>query len=227
MDTLTPTECRLLGVLIEKAHTVASQYPLSINALMSGANQKSNRDPVISLDEDRVFDAVQTLRAKGHVAEVQMTGSRVSKFRHLVRESMQLATSQVVILAELLLRGPQSVGELRSRASRMHPLETTEVVSNVLDSLMDREGPLVQRISAAPGERADRYAQLLCPDLHPIVSRAAEPLSPRPVPVAPAAGDAALVARLEDLEAEVAQLRTVVGRLAQSLGEPDPFDPAS
>lgn len=218
METLTPSECRVLGVLIEKAHTVASQYPMSINALVTGSNQKNNRYPVLNLSEEQVVRAVQGLRAKGHVAEVQMTGSRVAKFRHLIRESLGLTTSQVVVLAELLLRGPQSVGELRGRASRMHPLESLEVVQNILDSLMGREGPLVQRIEPAPGERAVRFAQLLCPELHPLHGPPAESPPDASEPPPPGLGE-----RVERLEAQVAELQAVIGRLAQSLGEPPPF----
>ncbi len=168
MSILKSDECRVLGVLVEKAQTTPTQYPLTLNGLLTGCNQKNNREPVMNLSEDAVLDAIDGLRAKGLIREVMLTGSRVQKFRHVAREAMEVSTSELVILAEMLLRGPQTIGELRGRASRMHPLESTEVVSNLLDHLMERQEPLVKKIAPAPGSRAPRYAQLLCPDLHPI-----------------------------------------------------------
>ena len=134
MDTLTPDECRVLGVLIEKAQTTPGQYPLSLNALVNGANQRSNRLPVTDLAESAVLVAVDGLRAKGLAREVMLSSSRVAKYRHVARDALQVSTSELVVLAELLLRGPQTVGELRGRASRMNPLESIEVVSNLLKS---------------------------------------------------------------------------------------------
>ncbi len=216
MIQLTPHECRVLGVLIEKAQTTAAQYPLSLNGLITGCNQKSNREPVITIGEDEVLDAVDGLRAKRLVNEVMLTGSRVRKFRHVAREGLDLGTSELVILAEMLMRGPQTIGELRGRAARMHPLESTDIVKNILDHLMGFDEPMVRKVPPAPGSRAPRYAQLLCPDLHPIGT--AEPGAPIPAASTTEAG--ALEARVLTLEREVADLRQVINAIAHSLGEP-------
>lgn len=215
MISLTPNECRVLGVLVEKAHTTPQQYPMSLNALTAGCNQKNNREPVLNLTEEKVMEAVDELREKNFVREVVLSGSRVDKFRHMAREALGVDTNQLVILAELLLRGPQTVGELRGRASRMHPLESTDIVKNILDSLMNRSEapPLVRELPPAPGDRSPRYAQLLCPSLHPLdaapVTRAAIDAS-----------DADLLSRLESLEKEVAQLRAIVKHLVEANDKP-------
>ena len=138
MPELSPDACRVLGTLVEKAQTVPAQYPLTLNSIVVGVNQKNNREPVVEIDEERALAALDELRGRGLVHEVVLTGSRVPKFRHLSRELLQVNTSELVILAELLLRGPQTVGELRGRASRMHPLESLEVVGNLLDAMRSR-----------------------------------------------------------------------------------------
>ena len=224
MLTLNPNESRVLGVLIEKAQTTPQQYPLTLNALLNGANQKNNRDPVTNLNEDQVLEAVDSLRGKGLLREVMLSGSRVQKFRHVAREVLEIDTNQLVILAELLLRGPQTVGELRGRASRMSAsLETTDIVKNILDSLRNHAaGPMVQELPPAPGDRAARYAQLLCPTLHPLDAPAQPARSVSATAACsamPAANDSEFVQRIERLEAEVAHLRNSVKRLAESLGD--------
>jgi uncharacterized protein YceH (UPF0502 family) len=227
---LTPIESRVLGVLIEKAQTTPQQYPLSLNALTSGCNQKNNREPVTNFSDEQVFDALESLRVKGLVREVMLTGSRVQKYRHIAREVIEIGTSELVILAELLLRGPQTIGELRGRASRMHPFESTEIVKNVLDSLMSRAEPLVKQLPPAPGDRAARYAQLLCPELHPLdagppaASEGGGMSGGRGPWAAGRSGEAAagaardqdLIERVEALEREVAQLRQAIDTLGQS-----------
>src|SRR4051812_3562708 len=119
MIQLNPNEARVLGVLIEKATTTPEQYPLSLNALTNGANQKNNRDPVLALSEDEVFEAVEGLRAKQLVIRVDQVGSRVPKFKHAAGDVLRCSGAQLAVMAELLLRGPQTQGELRGRASRM------------------------------------------------------------------------------------------------------------
>lgn len=214
MITLTSDECRVLGVLIEKAQTTPAQYPLSLNALAVGASQKNNRDPVADFDEERIFDAVDSLRRKGLVREVMLSGSRVSKFKHEVRERFAITVEEMVILAELWLRGPQSPGELRGRASRMHQLGSVEEVQQTLEDMMNpREavgGPLVQEIPPGPGERAHRFAQVIAAGLHPLhaVAPAAESRE--------AGGTTApspLETRVQRLEAEVSQLRAELERM--------------
>lgn len=208
MLRLTANECRVLGVLIEKAQTTPQQYPLTLNGLTLGCNQKNNREPVTNLSEEQVLEALDALRSKGLAREVMLSGSRVEKFRHVAREVLDVDTNQLVLLAELMLRGPQTVGELRGRASRMHPLETTEIVKNILDSLASRPEPLVRELPAAPGDRAPRYAQLLCPDLHPLDAAPAPPQTARTSPQEPD-----LVHRVERLEAEVARLGEILKRM--------------
>lgn len=222
---LKPDECRVLGVLVEKAQTTPGQYPLTMNALTNGCNQKNNRFPVTDWDEERVYDAVDSLRAKKLVSEVQFTGSRVPKFKHNARETLGVDTAQLVILTELLLRGPQSIGDLRGNASRMHPIESLEAARSVLDSLMAvappaRPEPVVKEISPPPGGRARLFVQLLCPDLHPLGSLmpTERPSARQDAPAAPGLED-----RVSSLEREIAGLRVALSSLAARLGESDPL----
>ena len=225
MVKLSPDESRVLGVLIEKATTTPEQYPLSLNAVVSGANQKNNRDPVMTMEEGAAFEALEKLRAKGLVVRVDMAGSRVNRYRHQAGDALHVRQGELAVLAELLLRGPQTLGELRGRASRMHPLESLEVVRNMLRALTEREEPLVRELPPLPGSRAERYVQLLCPDLHPIepdatgAGRAGEAPA---APAAPADGQR-LGERVAALEAEVQVLRAALRRLAAAVGEPDPL----
>lgn len=228
---LTPLECRVLGVLVEKAQTTPGQYPLTLNGLVVGCNQKNNRDPVLTVDEDDVATALDALRAKSLVRELSMEGSRVPKYRHVARDVLQIDTSSLVILAELLLRGPQTVGELRGRAARMHPLESLEVVEGVLAALATRETPLVRELPPLPGSRAPRWMQLLCPELHPLhhdsgaIGRSApspgHASSPgsNPAPAATGTGHAesGLASRVAALEADLAALRRDLAALRGEL----------
>jgi uncharacterized protein YceH (UPF0502 family) len=221
MITLKPDECRVLGVLIEKALTTPQQYPLSLNSLTVGCNQKNCRNPLTSFDEDRVFDAVESLRTKGLVREAMLSGSRVAKFRHVARETLGVETPELVVLAELMLRGPQTAGELRGNASRMHPIESLDALQGVLNSLMSREPAMVREL---PGGHARRFAQLLCPDLHPVHEPAGHAMPEHSAPHAGVAGHGAastspaLAARVESLEQEVQRLKDAVQRLALESG---------
>lgn len=222
MLTLTSNESRVLGVLVEKAQTTPQQYPLTLNAIVNGANQKNNREPVTNLNEEQVLEALDGLRSKGLAREVMLSGSRVEKFRHVAREVFEIDTNQLVILTELLLRGPQTIGELRGRAARMAASigESTDIVKNVLDSLINRPPhmePMIKELPPAPGDRAPRYMQLLCPDLHPTDA----PL-PAALPVRPSVSlvnDPHLTQRVEQLETEVAHLKQSIRKIAESLGE--------
>ncbi|MBC7834899.1 MAG: DUF480 domain-containing protein [Phycisphaerales bacterium] len=215
MVTLSEDESRVLGVLVEKAQTVPGQYPMTLNSVVLGCNQKNNRDPVTSLTEERVYDAIDRLKAKGLVREAFLSGSRVAKYRHLAREVLNVGTEELVLLTELLLRGPQSAGELRGRASRMHPLETLEAAQGFLAGLRSRSEPMVRELPARPGERATRWVQLLSPDLHPVDAGAA---------AAPARESAAgqressdLEARIDSLEQEIESLRAEVTALGEQV----------
>ncbi len=220
MIPLTADELRVLGVLIEKELTVPSQYPLTLNSLIDGCNQKNNRDPVANFIEDQALDAIDGLKAKGLVMQVYLANSRVPKYRHQAPEKLKLSRYELVVLAELMLRGPQTIGELRGRASRMHPLENLEVVKEVLAGMAGRPEPLTKELPPSPGVRAERYMQLLCPEAHPIDT-------PAGAPVVQGASTKSLTMRVEALESQVAALQGALRMLATALGEPDPLPPAS
>jgi uncharacterized protein YceH (UPF0502 family) len=224
---LTPDEARALGVLIEKERTTPESYPLTLNAVVNGANQKNNRDPVCNMDDQQATSALIGLRNKGLVVQQDGPGQRVPKFRHTFKEKAGCNTPEMVILAELLLRGPQTLGELRGRASRMHPLESLEMVRTVLQQLMTRPEPMARQIPPAPGSRAERYVQVLCPDLHPIDDNAMSAgvgsvMSQHPETTGPA-GVPSLSQRVGELEREVDVLRDALQRLASQLGVNDLF----
>ena len=222
MIELTAHEARCLGVLIEKATTTPEQYPLSLNALTAGCNQKNNRDPVLELTDDEVFEAAESLRAKGLVVQVDAAGSRVRKYRHEVGPVMGIHGAPLAVLAELLVRGPQTLGELRGRANRMSPINSLEEARAALDVLTEREEPLAKQIPPAPGSRAERYVQLLSADAHP-VSAAGATSAPTPAP----SSGTGLADRVARLEQEVATLRAALTSLASALGEKDPFADAA
>ncbi|MEA2736675.1 MAG: uncharacterized protein QOE14_3126 [Humisphaera sp.] len=223
MIQLNPVEARLLGVLIEKSTTTPEQYPLSINALTAGSNQKSNRDPMLNLSEDEVFDAVESLRQKQLVVRVDAAGSRVHRFKHTAGETLRCRAGELAVLAELLLRGPQTLGELRGRASRMSPLNTLDDAKAMIRALAEHTEPLAKEIPPSPGSRAERYIQLLAPDAHR-VDESAVAAAPQTTAPAPAGGLSERVARLES---ELATLRTALQKLASAVGEPDPLESAS
>jgi uncharacterized protein YceH (UPF0502 family) len=211
MIDLSPLESRVLGVLIEKATTTPDQYPLSLNAITNGANQKNNRDPVTSITEDQAYDAVEGLRGKGLVVRIDIPGNRVPKFRHEASQVLHARGGEIAILAELLLRGPQTLGELRGRASRMHPMATLEDAKGMVRALMERDEPLVRELPPEPGSRAERYAQLLCPDLHPIEASAHASAAPSELRSPSDDRVARLEQRVERLEGQLRQLADALG----------------
>lgn len=224
MLQLKPEECRVLGTLIEKAQTTPNQYPLTLNALTNGCNQKNNRDPLTELSEDEVLEAVDGLKSKGLAREAILSGSRVNKFRHTIREALSVNVAEMAVLAELMLRGPQSPGELKTRAERMVPagtepaLRSPEDALAVLGTLMAREEPLVRHLGRRTGERADRYAQLLCPELHrldgPVERDAAAPRTGgRETEGVPAEIAELLARRIEELEQKVSSFEQRLDKL--------------
>lgn len=215
MPTLTPDEIRVLGVLVEKALTTPAQYPLSLNAVVAGCSQKNNRAPVVEYGEDRVYDALDGLKAKGLAREAMLSGSRVAKFRQVGMEALKVSLTELVVLAELMLRGPQTVGEIRGNASRMHAMESLEACQQVLDGLAHRTaeaggfvaGPLVRELAPPPGSRARLYAQMLCPGAHPVPMAGGAAVAEAAVGAArPSSELAALTARVAELEARLARL---------------------
>jgi uncharacterized protein len=173
MITLSAIEMRVLGTMIEKAQTVPGQYPITLNALTTGCNQKNARDPVSQHTEEEVFEGLEGLRNKGLVREAQLSGSRVPKYRHVARETWGMGTDELVILAELFLRGPQSLAEVRANASRMSqvsPERMTEIVARLSGPVMPPDAlgeaaptVFIKELARRPGERATRWTQLLCP----------------------------------------------------------------
>lgn len=214
---LDPFEARLFGVLIEKALTTPEQYPLTVNAALNGANQKSNRDPVLSLEEDQVAMALERLVQKYLARKVFPGNSRVEKYCHNGKDGLGLDTRDLAIMAELLMRGPQTAGELRTRASRMQPIESLDQLTGILDPLIERG--FVQRVAPVPGSRAERYAQLLSPGLHPLDAPQAAYASASPDSPGPATPAANLAARVGALETEVERLRQQCRALAAKLGQ--------
>jgi len=229
MIQLTPTEARVLGVLIEKSTTTPEQYPLSINALTNGSNQKNNRDPVLNLTEDEAFDAVESLRDKQLVVRVDTVGSRVHKYKHTAGETLRCRAGELAVLAELLLRGPQTLGELRGRASRMSPLNTLDDAKTMIRALGEHTEPLVKEIPPAPGSRAERFVQLLAPDAHPIQESGGAASMTMTTSTASSASSPAprgLADRVAALESDVATLRAAIQKLAAAVGEANPLESA-
>jgi uncharacterized protein len=205
---LEPNEARTLGVLIEKEMTVPDQYPLSLNAVTAGCNQKSNRVPVISLSESEVEMQLDKLVVVGLAGRVHPASSRVERFRHNARERLDLDAAQLAILAELMMRGPQSRGELRTRAGRMTPIDSQEKLTEHLAPLIERG--FVQTLAPAPGSRAERVVQRLCPDAHDLEATPAAANAPMPTPRT----------SFDDLEERVGRLEKQLASLAEKLGEP-------
>jgi len=207
LDTL---EARVLGVLVEKDLTTPEQYPLSLASLNAGCNQKSNRDPVLDLSEAEVRLTVDGLRGKGLVGASHPSGGRVERYHHCVRETWGVHAVSLAVLTELLLRGPQSVGELKTRCQRMAPIESKDVLLHSLEKLAGRG--FVRETPPPPGSRATRWMQLLVPGGEPAAA---------PAPAAPSAPATTTPSadRVGRLEAEVARLRRNLESLAEKLGE--------
>ena len=206
---LTANEARVIGCLIEKQIATPDQYPLSLNALTNACNQKSNRDPVLALGERDVQAVVDGLMRRQLVLEKSGFGSRVPKFQHLFCNtqfgSLKFSPQGTAIICELLLRGPQTPGELRTHAARLAPLHDVSEVETELEELATRpDGPFVARLTREPGRRESRYMHLFSGEAPPYVEE--EPRTSRPAP-ASAAGISAHEERIAALEAAVAELR--------------------
>lgn len=217
LPLLSLLETRVLGVLVEKERTVADTYPLSLNALTSGCNQKTNREPVIEASEAEVQAAVDAL--KGPTLVIESSGARVARYSHNVGRVLRLPDQSVVLLAALMLRGAQTSGELRTGAERLHRFADISSVEAFLDELAARApeqgGPLVKRLSRRPGEREARWMHCLSGTPTDDNVSAAEVLGPGDLSISEVAALRAHVGRLED---EVAQLRARFEKLARELG---------
>jgi len=233
---LTALEARIIGSLIEKQITTPDQYPLSLNSLVAACNQKSNRDPVLELDESTVRGALDGLIRKHLVIEKSGFGSRVPKFQHRFCNTefgtLKFTPQELAIVCELLLRGPQTPGELRSRASRMAAFTDSGALEGVLEELARRQdGPIVARLAREPGRRESRYAQLFTGPA-PGVSGPSDPESESAAPASQAgaqsqaaapsqASFAALEQRVEHLEAELRALKERLDATPDSQGPAD------
>lgn len=192
MDLLLhPIEVRVLGSLLEKEITTPEYYPLSLNALINACNQKSNREPAVNFDQETVEHALQTLRDKGLLLSITGAGSRVPKYGHRISEKLNLGRRELAILCELMLRGPQTLGELRTRADRMYSFDDLAQVESVIEHLPE----LIAKLPRRSGEKEARYAHLL--------SGAPAISENEPEVVQPMRSD-----RIANLEVEVAELRS-------------------
>jgi uncharacterized protein len=204
---LSTTETRVVGSLIEKQLTTPQQYPLTLNALVAACNQTSNRNPVVSYDDRTVESTVAGLKDKGLLRFVHPShGRSATRYRQVLDEVLRLDEKQLALLGVLMLRGPQTVGELRARTERMASFADLGEVEGVLDELGSREEPLVVRLARQPGQKEERYAHLL----------AGEVTAEEPVAAAPVA-----TARLDpvaELRAEVAELRRQLDEVREQLG---------
>jgi uncharacterized protein YceH (UPF0502 family) len=207
LPVLSDIECRVLGALIEKDITTPDYYPLSLNALVNACNQKNNRDPVMNLDENAVRDALHALQEKRMAGPAGGADSRVTKYEHRVQEVFNFTRAETAVMDVLLLRGPQTPGELRGRTERMYRFEELADVQATLQKLMQREPPLVKMLPRQPGTKESRYAHLLAGDVEGYVA------PPDTVSVSPVQDDE----RVARLEAEVAELRREIADLKQEM----------
>lgn len=207
---LDQVEARVLGALVEKDITTPDYYPLSLNALVNACNQKNNRDPVMSLDDNAVRDALQGLHELGLAGPASGADSRVTKYEHRLQERFNFSRAETAVLCVLLLRGPQTPGELRGRTERMHRFEDLEAVQASLQKLMQREPPLTTVLPRQPGTKEARYAHLLSGeiDVSEMVSRAVLLV-----------GDSGSDERVSRLEDQVAELQREVSDLKQQVTE--------
>lgn len=209
---LNQDEVRVLGCFIEKEMTTPEYYPLTLNALTTACNQKSNRDPVVAFDETTVVRALDRLRHLG-LAMQAGDGGRVPRYKHALSVKLYLEPEELAVLAELMLRGPQTLGELRARADRMHSLKNLEEVEVILKHLAERKEPLVMQLPRQPGRKECRYAHLFA---------GVPEISEEPAAPAPEAATLRVRAeneRLAALEAEVAALRAELESLKGRMDE--------
>ena len=225
---LTPIEARVLGALVEKDITTPDYYPLSLNALVNACNQKNNRDPVMTLDEDAVRDALAGLQSQRLAGPAGGADSRVTKYEHRLQEVYNFSRGEIAVLCVLLLRGPQTPGELRGRTERMHRFEDLDQVQAALQRLMQREPPLAAVLPRQPGTKEARYAHLMSGDVdyavpehgvtnleHAATGSQHKPGSSSAPESSPPDPD--LCERIAHLEQNVAELRSRIDELTQEL----------
>lgn len=206
---LTEVEVRVLGALIEKDITTPEYYPLSLNALLNACNQKTNRDPVMQLDEDAVRDALDGLQQQRMAGPARGADSRVTKYEQRLQEVFNFTRPEIAVLCVLLLRGPQTPGELRGRTERLHRFEALEDVQSALQKLMQRDPPLAKVLPRQPGTKESRYAHLLAGD----VVEAEVPVQAGAGP----GGNSADADRIARLEEEVVELRREIAEVKDQM----------
>jgi uncharacterized protein len=202
---LNEIEVRVLGALVEKETTTPDYYPMSLNALINACNQKSNREPVMNLDESAVREALDSLSAKGLAGPISTAESRVTKYSHRLPETFNFDRRETAVLCVLFLRGPQTPGELRGRTERLYRFDGLEGVESVLHRLIEREPPLVKRLPRLPGTKESRYAHLLAGEVEE---------DEELIPASEAGSENERIARLES---EVSALQKEVTDLRQQL----------
>ena len=207
---LPDTEVRVLGSLIEKQLTTPEYYPLTLNALVAACNQKSNRDPVVSYDETTVTGALDSLRDKNLVYVFYGSNSRVVKYKHMFPNVFELAAPEVAVMAVLMLRGPQTIGELRERTGRLHEFAGMGEVQETLDDLARRDEPLVVKLERQPGQKDARYAHLLSGEIDVASFSVARE---RPT------SGGAQNERMEKLEAEIERLKDDLAAFREEVAE--------
>jgi uncharacterized protein YceH (UPF0502 family) len=216
---LTATEARILGVLVEKQATVPDTYPLSLNALVAGCNQKTARDPVMALSEAEVLQALDALRADSLV--IESSGSRVARYEHNLPRAWSLPGAAVALLAVLMLRGPQTSAELRANCERLHRFADISSVEGFLDELQAKAPAAVRKLARAPGAREARWAHLLCGEPPAQAEADAPAAAASDHALVTAAGElAAIKAEQVRLLAQMEELRATVARLGAALDTP-------
>jgi len=209
LDTLNEIEARVVGALVEKQLTTPEYYPLTLNALVSACNQKNNREPVMTLDADAVSAAIENLRDRNLVYVFYGSTSRVPKYKHMLPSYYTLEPDETALLAVLLLRGPQTLGELRERTGRMHTFNGLGEVQEALDRLARRDEPLVVKLDRQPGRKEARFAHLLSGE----VAQAETAETGSSAAARPASNG------LEEVRAEVAELRAEIEALKAEVAE--------
>jgi uncharacterized protein YceH (UPF0502 family) len=215
MEALHPSEVRVLGALLEKDITTPEYYPLTLNALVNACNQKSSREPIVNYGEEVVTEALASLQYKGLALRISGAGHRVEKFGHRLGEKLNLGRREMALLCVLMLRGAQTVGELRGRTERMHQFDEIGDVLAGLQRLAEREPALVAMLPRQPGTKESRYAQLLGGPLESLLEMKSGSIAERAAETA--LGTAEREERIAQLEAAVAELRQEVAELREKI----------
>ena len=209
-EILNETEARILGALVEKQLTTPEYYPLTLNALVNACNQKNNRDPVVSYDDRIVTETLERLRDRNIVYVYYGSTSRVPKYKHMLPSIYELEPGEVAVMCVMLLRGPQTLGELRTRTERLYEFSGLGEVQETLDALIRRDDPLVLKLERLPGQKEARFAHLLSGDIDVEALAVAQATSHSRV----GSGE-----RLEKLEADIARLRTEIETIKETFEE--------